>query len=134
MQLSTKIRQFTRLHLGIKLNIQSYRQIIVAVICYFLKEEIDKETLTLKADPKVSNFNKVTSKQINHSLRTKELSYSRSVTIFQNIKGSLQVQYLKFCFSYFSYFSIFDLDVIEEVNKRSKSLNTTVLSRRDHSI
>jgi len=39
--LSAKLKSFIRLHLGLKINIQSYRQIIVAVVRYFLREDID---------------------------------------------------------------------------------------------
>ncbi len=107
--LSTKVSTFTTSILGKKLNIQTYRQIILGIICYFMQESIDLDTLFL--DDSKENDSSIIANQMNHSLTTQDLNYARPNFIFPNIKTSVQLKYLRFCLRYFAYFNILDFDL-----------------------
>jgi len=110
--LSTKISTYTNLVLGKKLNIQVYRQVILSMICYFMQEPLDLNTLYLdNAKSKEQDLSTIMANQMNHSSSTRDLNYARPDFIFFNVKTSVQLKYLQFCLRYFAYFDILDLDL-----------------------
>jgi len=109
--LSIKLNTFSNLILGQRLNIQAYRQLIVAVVRVFMKEDLDEETLTLKDSLSNDPFKDIKALQMNHSSSIEDLHYGRSSTTFLNVKEGIQKRYLEFCLRFFTYFQISNLQV-----------------------
>ena len=111
--LANKSKSFSVLTIGKKLNIQNFRQIIVAIIRYFLQIQLDIKSLILEEEFQTTSdqeYQNIISGQMNHSFNTKELVYGRLISNFRDIKYNTQVQYLKFCYSFFKFFNILDFE------------------------
>ena len=65
---------------------------------------------------------------MNHSIVTKELHYGRSKVIFSNIRGNLQIKYLKFCLEYFKFFSLNTIDFNHESLESTLSIRENIRS------
>ena len=130
--LSLKLNSFSRLILGIKLGIQVYRQIIIAIIKEFMLEELNTETFLLQEEE--NSLTKLVASQSNHSTRVEDLNYARSSFSFSNIRSNLQYKYLQFCLRYFAYFKLDLIDAqvesyknqlrIKNSQQREENLNT----------
>ena len=140
--LSRFMASFTNLTIGQKINIQSYRQLIVGFIRNFMNIELDENNLLVNKNS--SNSNKIQASQMNHSINTEELHYGRSSLSFSNIKANSQLEYYNFCLRYFEFFELDTIDLNissfinllkqrEVVNNSSKLSNNTELALRYNS-
>ena len=140
--LSRFMASFTNLTIGQKINIQSYRQLIVGFIRNFMNIELDENNLLVNKNS--SNLNKIQASQMNHSINTEELHYGRSSLSFSNIKANSQLEYYNFCLRYFEFFELDTIDLNissfinllkqrEIVNNSSKLSNNTELALRYNS-
>ena len=105
--ISIKISSLSSLILGQRLSIQSYRQIIVGIIRFFMNTRLSSDYLGLEEEREdEESLSSIKANLMNHSIATEELHYGRSKVIFSNIRGNLQIKYLQFCLEYFKFFSL----------------------------
>src|SRR5258706_5427655 len=110
--LSSRLSSYTNQVIGKKVNLQSWRQIIVLIIEEFMFERLDKETLILEVSKDYSDkFQDIRASQMNHSIKTEELNYGRSSTTLVNSRRSLQLRYYEFCLRFFRFFKIDQVDL-----------------------
>ena len=92
-------------------------------------KNLDLESLTLVVEE--NSLSKLAARQMNHSIRTEELNYSRASTIFNNTRHSLQLAYLSFCLRFFAFFKIDAVNLspfISMLNMQNQELEESTLS------
>ena len=106
--LSYKVNYLANLVLGKRLNIQTYRQIIVGIIQNFMLERVDESSLTLldQGGESKGDSRDIAARQINHSIGVEQLHYARPAFLLPNIRGNIQLKYLQFCWCYFAFFDL----------------------------
>ena len=106
--LSYRVNYLANLVLGKRLNIQTYRQIIVGVIQNFMLERVDESSLTLldQGGESKGDSRDIAARQMNHSIGVEQLHYARPAFLLPNVRGNLQLKYLQFCWRYFAFFDL----------------------------
>jgi superfamily II DNA helicase RecQ len=123
------LNSFSLSILGQRIGIQTYRQLIIAIIRDFMLEKLDLDSLTLVAEE--SSLSKLAATQMNHSTKVEELNYARTTSTFSNTRSSLQLVYLSFCLRFFRFFK---LDIpnstpfLSTISLRNRELEENTLS------